>query len=348
MKAIELPHYKLKLRDVAKDLYREHGWKMPRGFVDAEERDPANFSLAEWQQAKRAGHEPKALKTMFQDCWTMSDSGKGFAAALAGRGYTLARGDRRGHVAVDFRGEVYAVAKFVGVRVKEVCEKLGSAEILPSVDDARRDIAARMSEMLQRHIREVEADLQAKAAAMAARKREIVLRQRQQRAALEAAHVARHQQETQERAGRFAKGLRGLWDRLTGTHGKINLRNELETARTRVRDRDEKDQLVFRQLDERRALHRDISNTPNAFGVSKSRLCIRTLLSMSRRRPIHGCPCVIRSAALRRCLPWRQSPGEREGRIANVEPGSFEAVAATPTLWSPSLHEFLQQLLRVF
>ncbi len=106
MKAIELPHYKLKLRDVAKDLYREHGWKMPRGFVDAEERDPANFSLAEWQQAKRAGHELKALKTMFQDCWTMSDSGKGFAAALAGRGYTLARGDRRGHVAVDFRGEV--------------------------------------------------------------------------------------------------------------------------------------------------------------------------------------------------------------------------------------------------
>ncbi len=197
-----------------------------------------------------------------------------------------------------------------------------------------------MSEMLQRHIREVEADLQAKAAAMAARKREIVLRQRQQRAALEAAHVARHQQETQERAGRFAKGLRGLWDRLTGTHGKIRARNESETARTRVRDRDEKDQLVFRQLDERRALHRDLKHAKRIRSEQVAALHQDIAVYVS---PQTDTRMSVRDPFSRAspCLPWRQSPGEREGRIANVEPGSFEAVAATPTLWSPSLHEFL-------
>src|SRR6185312_4954578 len=57
MKAINLPFYKLKLRDVSRDLYMENGWKMPRGLVNSRERDPANYSHAEWQQAKRAGHD---------------------------------------------------------------------------------------------------------------------------------------------------------------------------------------------------------------------------------------------------------------------------------------------------
>ena len=31
MKAINLPHFKLKLRDMSRQLYMEHGWQMPRG-----------------------------------------------------------------------------------------------------------------------------------------------------------------------------------------------------------------------------------------------------------------------------------------------------------------------------
>src|SRR5690606_33512002 len=58
MKAINLPHYKLKLRDVSKQLFLEHGWQLPRGFVSGRERDPASFTHAEWEQAKRAGHDP--------------------------------------------------------------------------------------------------------------------------------------------------------------------------------------------------------------------------------------------------------------------------------------------------
>ena len=83
MRAINLPHFKLKLRDVSRELYIEHGWHMPSGLVNSAEADPRNFTRAEWQQAKRAEWDPRALKETFQDCWAISDSRKAFAQALA-------------------------------------------------------------------------------------------------------------------------------------------------------------------------------------------------------------------------------------------------------------------------
>ena len=141
MKAINLPHYKLKLRDMSRELYLENGWQMPRGLVNSKERDPTNFTHAQWEQAKRAGHDPRALKSMFQECWTASDSRQAFAAAIQARGYTLARGDRRGYVAVDYRGEVYAIAKYTGIKTREVSVRLGDEKELPSIEQAKSAIS---------------------------------------------------------------------------------------------------------------------------------------------------------------------------------------------------------------
>ena len=52
----------------------------------------------------------------------MSPSARSNAAALRSRGFTLARGDRRGYVAVDYKGEVYAIARYAGIKTKEVRE----------------------------------------------------------------------------------------------------------------------------------------------------------------------------------------------------------------------------------
>lgn len=255
MRAINLPFYKLKLREVSKELFFEHDWQMPRGLVNSKERDPANYSFAEWQQAKRAGHDPKALKQMFQDCWAISDSRKAFAQALQSRGFTLARGDRRGHVAVDYRGEIYAISKYVGVKTKDVQNRLGDAKELPSVPEAKAQIAERMSAMLRGHIKEAELRLQKQSAAFALRKVEIIERQREERLHLKQRHEERHVKETQERSLRFRKGFRGLWDRVNGSHTRIRKQNELETLQSWQRDRAEKEELIFRQLDERALLH---------------------------------------------------------------------------------------------
>lgn len=258
MKAINLPFFKMKLRDVSRDLYLEHGWQMPRGFVNSKERDPANFSLAEWQQAKRGGHDPKALKQMFQELWASSDSGKAFAAALASRGYTPARGDRRGHVAVDYRGEVYAISRYAGIKTKEVRSRLGDESKLPSIEQAKLDHAARMTDMLRRHIKDAEERRKREAANLLQRRKEIVQRQREERARLEKQQAERQARETQERAQRFAKGLRGFWHRVTGKHAKVRKQNEAEALQTANRDRTERERLIHRQLDERRPLHQQV------------------------------------------------------------------------------------------
>ncbi|SLN70706.1 Relaxase/Mobilization nuclease domain protein [Roseovarius gaetbuli] len=118
MRAINMPHYKTKLRDVSRELYLEHGWDMPRGLQDRRLRDPLNFSREEWQQAKRAGVDPREIKTPLQQCWATSDNRSSFQSALKERGFWLARGDRRGFVAVDYRGEVYSLSRYAGVKTE--------------------------------------------------------------------------------------------------------------------------------------------------------------------------------------------------------------------------------------
>lgn len=255
MKAINMPHFKLKLREVSRDLYLEHGWQMPRGLMNSRERDPRNFTRAEWEQAKRAKQDPKALKALFQECWARSNSSKTFAQSLQARGYTLARGDRRGYVAVDFRGEVYAISKWVGVRTKDVQAKLGKADSLPSLEQAKADISNRMTDMLRNHIAKAEIAYQKQAATLAFQKSQIVERQRKERLNFEVYQQKRWVKETAERASRLNKGFRGLWDRLSGRYQTQALENERETLQALHRDRQEKDNLIERHLDERHGYH---------------------------------------------------------------------------------------------
>ena len=78
--------------------------------MNSAERDPKNFTLAQWQQARRAGKHSRDVKTAFQDCWAVSDSLASFRNALSERGYMLAVG-RRGYVAIDECCEVYSVPR---------------------------------------------------------------------------------------------------------------------------------------------------------------------------------------------------------------------------------------------
>ena len=64
--------------------------------------------------------------------------------------------------------------------------------------------------------------------------------------------------ETNERAQRLPRGFSGIWHRLTGQYAKIKAQNEQETFTAWQRDRDQKDEMIFKQLEEREALQRDI------------------------------------------------------------------------------------------
>lgn len=260
MKAINLAHTRLKLQDVSRALYIEHGWKMPEGMVDARLRNPLNFDRKEWFQAKRTGQDPRDIKALFQQCWSSSDSGKAFRRALEERGYHLARGDRRAVVAVDVHGEIYAVARLANVKTKDVVERMGAAlDHLPSVDEAKTKIAELVREKMTGFVVSATADFAAAAQAMEAKRLAMVERHRTARKELQERQEERWTKEAVARSGQFRKGVVGLWDRLTGKQERLRDQNAREVADATHRDRAEKQALIVRQLEERQRLQLEIN-----------------------------------------------------------------------------------------
>ena len=257
MKAVPLPHSKRKLQDVARDLYLEHGWTMPRGLAVSGERDPRNFTLAEWQQARRIKEDPRQIKAAFQDAWAISDSKAAFSHALQDRGYWLARGDRRGYVAVDRHGEVHNIAKRTGVKTKAVRERLGDMKALPSVAEAKVDIARAMQTKMEEFQREV-AEKEEREKREAIRKREALkARQEAERQAVQEAARRKQQAEEQDRKNRLRGGVLGLWDRIRGERKRTVERNAQEAEAARQRDKAERERLAASQLAQRRETVRE-------------------------------------------------------------------------------------------
>jgi hypothetical protein len=254
MKAVHLFRDREKLRDVSRELFLELGCRMPRGLMDSKLRDPRNFTLAEWQQARRAGKDPREIKATIQECWAVSDSRASFEAALRERGLRFARGDQRGFVALDHEGEAYAVYRWAGVKAKDVAVRLGDPATLPSTNEAKAKIAQEMGASIERLRRENLMAREAQRAEFEKRRAGLAERQRAERAAAFEAIEKRHAQESLARQQRFRSGVGGLWDRLRGEHARTRKQNEAEALAALRRDRAEKDALIFRQLEERQRL----------------------------------------------------------------------------------------------
>lgn len=254
MKAIAMDYSKQRLNELAKELYLEHEWELPKGFISPRFRDPKNFTLDQWQQAKRQGQDPREIKAIFQDCWKRSDSRKAFAASLKVHGYHIARGDRRGYVATDMKGEVYSIPKWTSLKTKEVRAKLGDRESLPSLEEAKQNIANTLSQTVERLAQEqnakletLEKDKQAEAKALAEKHAAQRILQKQ----LQEQRAAKEEQARQER---FNKGLHGLLDRVTGQHSRTNTQNKIEAFEAAKRDQKQRDELILRRLQKQREL----------------------------------------------------------------------------------------------
>lgn len=258
MTARPLPFFKTKLREISKGLYLEHGWQLPRGLMDSKEHDPRNFSLGEWQQAKRMGRDPGALKATVQECWAASDNRAAFSNALEARGLYLARGDRRGHVVVTYEGEVLSLARTAGVKTKEIAARLGKPDDLKSVEDTRRHIAETIAPRLGQLIAAAGQARDREMAPLAARRVDMRERHTGERQRLDDGQRMRAQVEAKARAARLRHGVMGLWDRITGQHGRTSKENEAEALQAVRRDRGQRDALVSDQLRERRTLQREI------------------------------------------------------------------------------------------
>jgi hypothetical protein len=251
MCARSLPFFKNKLMDLSRDLYLEHGWSMPRGMIDKLARNPTNFTLAEWQQAKRQGMDPRWTKAVLQDCWSASDSRKAFEASLQSRGFWLARGDRRSFVVVDHMGEVHSLLRMLDVKAKDVRACLGEESYFPSVEATKAIIGQRMTPAIRRHIAEARERFQERAAVLGQHKEALARAHRAQRVRLCEQQRAERERAAKERAAQLPRGLKGLWFRLTGKYQAMRAQCEAEAQRERVRDRLERQRVLDSQRGER-------------------------------------------------------------------------------------------------
>ena len=260
LKAINLPFFKQRLAALSKELYLKHGWELPDGHKENGWKNPLNFTMAEWQQAQRLGLDPREIKQIFQGAWRQSDSMPAFKAALEEHGYWLARGDRRGFVAMDINGEVFSVSRWTGVKSKEVNQRLGDPEKLRSVDDVRKSVHDRLKGRVREYIKEGR-EMQAKELAPEVQAlRAMVKGHRQERALLEKKLESRRLAETRARSARLQKGIRGVWELLTGKARAIRRQNEQEAYSGYLRDRDQREALFTAQSKEKLALHKRIAS----------------------------------------------------------------------------------------
>ena len=229
---------------------------MPRGLANGKERDPRNFTLEEWQHAKRTGKDPRAIKGAIQDAWAISDSGGAFAHALQERGFKIARGDRRGFVAVHYDGEIYSLPRYAGVKTRQVRDRLGDETALPGVAEVKGRIARDMLATMERFRGEQDSQSETRRRDHERCRMALVQRQRAERQFLKDSIEKRRAEESRTRQARFRKGLKGLWDRLRGEHKRIREQNEREAQSARIRDRMQADRLIFAHLEQRRAFQR--------------------------------------------------------------------------------------------
>lgn len=254
MKAVQLSYTHNALMSIARELYIEHGWKMPLGLARSSARDPGNFTLEEWQQAKRQGKDPRAIKTALQDAWAISDTGPTLARALEERGFKLSRGDRKGFVAVDAHGEVYSLPRWIGLKAKDLRARVGDETQLASVAAARRQFAEELRPTILRLKGELLGDVTQENRRLRQQAADALLRHRQARQEFCERLEQRRWEEARQRQSRFRTGLKGLWDLVRGETARIRAINEAEARAAERRDRAELDALIFTQLAKRRRM----------------------------------------------------------------------------------------------
>ncbi|MPT47964.1 MAG: relaxase [Sphingobium sp.] len=259
MTAIPMPYFKMRLRDVSKQLYLEHGWQMPDGFRDARLRDPRNFTLDQWQESKRKDLDPREVKAAIMECWKSADNGPTFARALEERGMFLAQGERKNHVAVTIDGRVFAIARVTGEKSKDVRARLGDPTKLRGVADAVREIGETVAPRLSRYISEAKRIAHNAMKPLNEQKAEMKAQHQQERKALADKQRERNMAEQQARSARVRKGVAGVWDIMTGRYFKTRKRNEMEAFFGLQRDRAQQHDLVTAQMKDRQNLQQQIA-----------------------------------------------------------------------------------------
>ena len=144
MAAISDSHNYRKHEEVARALEKEFGLERVQGAHverDGQRRPDRTPSHREMLQAERTGVSPQQARELVTGTWNTTKNGKEFQAALAEKGWILARGDRRDFVAIDPNGGVHSIARRIeGAQAADVRERFADIDPrgLMSVAEAKQ------------------------------------------------------------------------------------------------------------------------------------------------------------------------------------------------------------------
>lgn len=149
MRSVSDSHNYRKHEEVARDLERRFGHDRVQGAHherEGVERPDRTPSRAELRQEERTGITGKRVKEEVTSAFRASDGPEAFRAALQGRGYTLARGDRRDYVILDEKGGFHSLVRRIddmkAAQLREFMSAL-NPESVPSIEEARQIIDER-------------------------------------------------------------------------------------------------------------------------------------------------------------------------------------------------------------
>ena len=166
----------------------------------------------------------------------------------------MAQGDRRGYVAVDWQGEVYSLSRWLNQKNPALQAKLGERTALPTVDEVKEKHTQTLLASVRIGLEQIEQKYQPRLVPLKQQRQDMIAQHQGERDRMKAKQDERWQQEVVQRQARLSRGLKGLWQRLTGRHQTLQQRNDLSTLDALKRDQQQRDDLIYAQLQERQAL----------------------------------------------------------------------------------------------
>lgn len=257
-KAIELPHFKLKCTDISKQIYEMYGWKMPQGLIDHKLKQGVNLKTAEYIQLKRQDVDPEELRQHCIDAWATSDNLNSFKHALEERNLYLAKGDKRGFVVVDHNTKVYSLSRFSGIKVKELKQKLGLPDQLPSVGETEKRIASFVSKSMLSEIMRLKATHRDELQAIREKKALLVhIQKAERRELLDHQRVKRNllSRHTKER---LKSGVMRFFSRAANNKKLVRLLARKDFKRVSQKQAESRQMTIFRHNRERAELQKEI------------------------------------------------------------------------------------------
>lgn len=140
------------------------------------------------------------------------------------------------------------------MNTKELQARLGDPANLPSVAVTRENLSRRMTKTLENHQKTVRNQLRQEAEPILRERLAMRQKHREERKTMKEFHDQRKAQETKKRADKLPRGLLGIWHRLTGKYQIARIENEALAKQCEKRDREQKQFLVERQLQDRQKL----------------------------------------------------------------------------------------------